>query len=235
MDAKSKQGLAEVALGFHGLALNGGFPGAFAAMPTTLDRVVEAFTLLHLSDAGRLVSAGVGVVPGSGTANQRTRAGLVEGLSVEAATQLEDLGNRYMELVTDSLVGEQIARYAAPARRLRLPRGVPDMLAEYRTNAIERDGLGVGREVARGNGLFKRNGKLYGYLRETDAGREGIWAMRLDPNPAVRRSAVVHSLPWHSDEAAGLLGEMAAAGGMGGLEAELTLKAWQDGKLNLEW
>jgi hypothetical protein len=212
--------------------MNGGFPLSFASSPSRLTEVAAAFDLLRLSAAAELIRAGIDLVPGSAEADSEIRAGLVDTLPESAAIRLEDLGDRYSALVSDTLIGDRIEAYAASRqRRPRLPRSVPEMLDEYVETLLESDAAAKASQIAKANRLFHRNHKLSKYLRETSEGREGIWALRDHDHPQVRQSAVADSLAWRPDEAVRLLEEMEAAGAF---EAKYILQEWRAGKLNLD-
>lgn len=213
--------------------MSGGFLHSFAATSSRLDEVVGAFEVLRLSGAAELVKAGIDLIPGSGGADQEARRVLVDGMSNEAAAGLEDLGTRYTDQMSDGLLGDRIATHAATRmRRPRLPRSVPEMLAEYVETVAENDAALKSSQIARANQLFRRNHDLYMHLRLSDEGRDGIWARRKHDHPSVRRTAVTHSLPWHPDEAVRLLEEMQAAGSF---DAIWILKGWRAGTLRLDW
>ncbi len=225
--------MAATAVQFHGLTMNGGFLHSFAATPSRLHEVEAAFDLLRLGAAADLIRVGIELIPELAGADAETRPAIIDGLSEEASARLEELGNRYTERVSDTLLGDRIARFATPRKRLpRLPRSVPEMLTEYVETLIERDAALKASQIARANRLFRRNHDLYLLLRLTDEGRDGIWALRGDDRPAVRQAAVTHSLPWHPDEAVRLLEEMRAAGSF---EAIWILKEWRAGTLKLDW
>ena len=207
-----REELAEVAIQFHGLTMKGGFLNSFETAPSRLDEVVAAFDLLDLEAAATLIRAGIELIPGSAEADPDTRRTMVDGMSDNAAAALEDLGSRYTDLVSDTLLGGKIAKHAAPREEPRPPRSVPDMLAEYTATALERDAALKSSKVARANRLFGRNHHLYMRLRLSEEGRDGIWELRRHHHSVVREAAVTHSLPWHPDEAAGLLEDMEAAG-----------------------
>lgn len=224
--------LAEVALGFHGLVMNGGFIQAFAVTTGPLTQVVDAFDLLRLDEAARLVRAGIGLLPDTTDANPAARIALVDSLPDGTAQELEALGDRYADLVSDYLLAERIERYAPPTRRLpRLPRSVPEMLVEYVDTILEHDAATKASQIARANRVFRRNHSLYQHLRATDEGRDEIWVLRHHPHPKVRQYAATHSLPYHPDEAVRILEAMQAAGSH---EATWILKGWRNGTLNLD-
>lgn len=228
-----REELAEVAIQFHGLTMNGGFLDSFETAPSRLDEVVAAFVLLDLDAAANLIRAGIDLIPGSAEADPDTRRAMVDGMSDEAAAALEDLGSRYTDSVSDALLGDKIAKHAAPREQPpRLPRSVPDMLAEYTTTALERDSAMKSSKVARANRLFDRNHDLYMHLRLSDEGRDGLWELRSHDHPAVREAAVTHSLPSHPDEAVRLLEEMEATGSF---DAKWILNEWRAGTLKLDW
>lgn len=106
--------MAEVAIQFHGLTMNGGFLDSFETAPSRLDEVVAAFVLLDLDAAANLIRAGIDLIPGSAEADPDTRRAMVDGMSDEAAAALEDLGSRYTDSVSDALLGNKIAKHAAP-------------------------------------------------------------------------------------------------------------------------
>jgi hypothetical protein len=195
--------------------------------------VVEAFDLLRLDGAATLIRAGINLIPGSAEADPHVRRTLVEAISDEAAHALEDLGGRYTDLVSDTLLGDKIAKYATPSERpLPLPRSVPDMLVEYAETLLRRDAAMKSSQVARANRLFKRNHDLYMQLRLSAEGRDGLWELRKDDHAAVREAALTHSLSWHSDEAASLLEGMEPAGSF---NAKWILKSWRAGTLKLDY
>lgn len=228
-----REELTEVAIQFHGLTMNGGFLDSFETSPSRLDEVVAAFDLLDLDAAASLIRAGIDLIPGSAEADPDTRRTMVDGMSDEAADALENLGSRYTDLVSDTLLGDKITKHAAPREQPPgLPRSVPDMLAEYAKTVLERDAAMKSSKVARANRLFDRNHDLYMHLRLSQEGRDGLWELRRHDHPEVREAAVTHSLPWHPDEAARLLEEMEAAGSF---DAKWILKEWRAGTLKLDW
>lgn len=227
-----REELAEVALRFHNLTMNGGFLQAFAVTATPMDQVVEAFELLRLGEAADLIRGGIDLLPDHAAADPESRISLIDGLPPRVAGALEDLGDRYADLVSDDLLGERIASHAAPRKRSpRLPRSVPEMLAEYVDTLVEHEAASRASQIARANRLFVRNHEIYRHLRLTDEGRDGIWALRDHPRPNVRQSAITHSLPYHADEAVPLLEAIAAAGSF---EVTMILKGWRAGTLNLD-
>jgi len=212
--------------------MNGGFIDSFAVVEAPLDDVVEAFDLLHLDGAASLIRRGISLLPGSGDAEPAVRSAMVDGMALETSAKLEDLGSQYVDLVTDELLDASIASYAAPrAKRRRSPTTVPDMLTEYVLTLIERDVAFEAGKVARSNQLFRRNHALYKELRLSEAGRAGIWELRHHANRSVRVSAAVDSLPWQREHAVRVLEDLAPQS----MTAEICLKQWRAGKLNLDW
>jgi hypothetical protein len=228
-----RQALAEVALEFHGLTMNGGFLVSFATAPPHLDEVVAAFDVLRLDAAANLIRAGIDLIPASGGADSDTRRTMIDEMPDGAAVALENLGDRYSALVSDTLLGAKIAEHATPREQPPRPHPtVPAMLAEYADNTVEWDAAMKASQVARANRLFTRNHHLYMNLRLSEDGRDGLWELKRHDHPAVREAAVTHSLPWHAAEGVRLLEEMEAAGSF---NAKWVLREWRAGTLKLDW
>jgi hypothetical protein len=228
--------LAEVALVFHGLAMNGGFLDAFGAMPFPLNEVVEAFELLKLDAAADLIRAGINAVSGTGTAGPTERQRWVDDLADDAADRLESLGGQYTALVTDALLTDRIGKYAAASdREAPLPGTVPALLNAYVDTLTERMKFRQAGKTAKANRLVERNHEIYKQLRESEEGKAGIWSLRLHAERAVSQTAIVHSLAWQPVEAVELLEQIEAADGPGAFEAKWTLRSWRDGRLKLDW
>jgi hypothetical protein len=228
--------LAEAALAFHGLTMNGGFIDAFGAIPLPLNDVAEAFDLLKLDEAADLIRAGIDAVPGSGAAGATERRRWVDELADDAADRLESLGDAYTALVTDGLLTDRIGKYAAPGdREVPLPGTVPALLSAYADTLTERTKFRQAGKTAKANRLVEHNHEIYKELRASEEGRAGIWALRLHADRAVSQTAIVHSLAWQPVEAVELFEQIEAADGPGAFEAKWTLRSWRDGRLKLDW
>ena len=170
--------------------MNGGFLHSFAATPSRLHEVEAAFDLLRLGAAADLIRVGIDLIPELAGADAETRPAIIDGYprgrghTRGVRQPLHGAGLRHA-------AGRQDRGIATPRKRLprlpRLPRSVPEMLTEYVETLIERDAALKASQIARANRLFRRNHDLYLLLRPTDEGRDGIWALRGDDRPAVRR------------------------------------------------
>jgi hypothetical protein len=206
--------------------MNGGFLDSFSATVGPLDRVLEAFNLLGLTEAAGVIAEGIALVPGVGQAPADVRHRMIDALDEVVADQLEELGHRYEALVSDALLGRRIDALARPARAL--PDSIEGLLREYVDTLVRRDEAMDAGKVAAANRLFDRNRAVMKALRDTSEGREGIWALREDQRKSVRSVAVTHSLQWRPDDAVRILERMDRDGDF---EAHWTLKEWRAGKL----
>jgi hypothetical protein len=75
----------------------------------------------------------------------------------------------------------------------------------------------------------------YKKLRATPEGRAGIAALMHDSSPHVRCWAAAHSLGWEATEAKGTLQALRESGGPCSFDAEMTLVAFNDGRLSFEY
>ena len=115
-----------------------------------------------------------------------------------------------------------------------MPQTVEELIATYRSTAIAWDAMQ--NDSSKANPLFKTLHAIYKQLRENQAGRDAITAMMKDANPGVRVSAASHSLAWAAGPAMAALEEMEKTGpGLYRVTAKYTLKAFREGKLNLDW
>jgi len=232
-DAESRRRVAEVAETFHGLTMNGGFLHAFGAEPGSLADAVDAFKVLQMAEVVRLIRDGIALDPRIEHVPYPERRELVDALPEDKAEELEGLGNRYTEAVSDDLIQARIERYALPRPRLaRLPRSVPEMLAEYQSAREGHAALKWKGSVSESNRLVKRAHELMKHLLTSPEGRAGIWALRDHPDREVRQWVLVDALQWEPEEATH---ELEALERAGSLNAKIALSEWRSGRLRFDW
>jgi len=105
--------------------------------------------------------------------------------------------------------------------------------AKYRALVIEWDEARDQPKIA--NRLFDALHAFYKEIRETDAGREAILGLLVDPMVAVQLSAATHSLLWKPAEAVAVLQDIEKGGNLYSVDAKWTLRSFRNGKLNLNW
>jgi hypothetical protein len=76
---------------------------------------------------------------------------------------------------------------------------------------------------------------VYKKLRVTPEGRAGITALMNDSSPHVRCWAAAHSLGWNVTDAISTLRALRENGGPCSFDAEMTLEAFNDGRLSFEY
>jgi hypothetical protein len=227
------ENLGELALQFHGLVMNGGFLDSFAASDAPLDRVVEAFRHLGLNEAAEAIAAGIALVPGSGTAPSDVRLGILDDLNEPEAGQLEALGHRYEELVSDALLDRQISALARPMKTL--PDTMEGLLREYVDSLVRRDEALHAHKVAAANRLSDRAHTVALRLRTTNDGRSAMESLLTHENRAIRMSAAAESLGWGPEKAIPVLEALVVPRGTQSLDAEYTLREYRAGKLRFDW
>ena len=85
------------------------------------------------------------------------------------------------------------------------------------------------------NPLFDQQQQLVKRLRSTEAGQEALEQLLDDDDVVVQAVAATASLAWASQKGLHVLSTIATRNDLIGFEAELTLKSFRSGKLNLDW
>lgn len=75
----------------------------------------------------------------------------------------------------------------------------------------------------------------YKQLRGSPEGRAGIAALMRDPSPHVRCWSAAHSLGWDPADAGKTLQALREGGGPCSFDAEMTLEAFNEGRLSFEY
>jgi hypothetical protein len=114
---------------------------------------------------------------------------------------------------------------------------IDQLVARYRATLVEMDSQKVesGGKPRTWNRLVDRMQAVHLELRATQRGRDAITKMISDENPTVRSWSAVNALAWAPAEARAELEREAAAGGVLGFGAEISLREFDAGRLNTAW
>lgn len=85
------------------------------------------------------------------------------------------------------------------------------------------------------NRLFVRAHRIAVHLRESPAGREALRSLLGHESLAVRLCAAAECLPFSPEPATSVLRELASTTGLHAVSAEMTLKEFEAGRLNMDW
>lgn len=85
------------------------------------------------------------------------------------------------------------------------------------------------------NEFQKQMHACYKWLRESEAGRQGITALIDDPSPSVRCWAAAHSLTWALEKARAALISLRNGKDPCSFDAEMTLNEFDKGTLSFEY
>jgi hypothetical protein len=111
--------------------------------------------------------------------------------------------------------------------------GVVDLAAEYVTLRVARDAaLDTPRKA---NRLFDRAHAIAVRMRTTEQGRAALVSLLLHENRGVRLGAAAECTPFAPDQSRVILRELIDPRGRHSLDAEMTLKELDAGKLNMDW
>jgi hypothetical protein len=113
-----------------------------------------------------------------------------------------------------------------------------ELLREYRDTLVEmhQNRVEVGGNPRRWNRLVDQAQALHLLLRETPEGRAGITRLISDDNPTVRQWSAGNALAWDEQTARAELERLAAEPqGLGSLEAKITLREFDAGRLDTTW
>ena len=115
---------------------------------------------------------------------------------------------------------------------------VDELLRQYRAVLLDMHDhrIEAGGRPRKWNRLFDKSQALHLLLRTTAEGRAGITAMALaDDCSTVRISAASHALFWDEAKARPVLEAAALDESLGGLDAKMTLREFDAGRLNMTW
>ena len=88
---------------------------------------------------------------------------------------------------------------------------------------------------AKANALFVRAHRIAVRLRESPAGRDALLTFLDHESRAVRLCAAAECLPYSPQRATAVLREVALSDGLHAVSAEMTLKEFEAGRLNMNW
>ena len=116
-------------------------------------------------------------------------------------------------------------------------RAVADLVGVYRSALVEMNDIRLAedRGAKHWNRCVHRVQRAQLGLRETDEGRNAISMLIEDPVPTVALWAASHALFWSEPRARRHLESVATHGGAGSLEAKMTLREFDAGRLNHGW
>jgi hypothetical protein len=110
---------------------------------------------------------------------------------------------------------------------------VEEIQADYRRMVV--DWAEARDDPPLSNKLFKKHHSFYKSIRDLTDGQTAIVRLMGDPEDAVRLLSATHSLGWAREEAERTLEELEQLSNLYAVDAKYTLKAFRDGKLNLDW
>jgi hypothetical protein len=110
---------------------------------------------------------------------------------------------------------------------------VEEIQADYRQMVV--DWAEARDDPPLANKLFKKHHSFYKSIRDSTDGQTAVRRLLADPDDAVRLLAATHSLRWAREEAVRTLEELEQLSNLYAVDAKYTLKAFRDGKLNLDW
>jgi uncharacterized protein DUF2019 len=111
---------------------------------------------------------------------------------------------------------------------------IGELAAAYRSTAVAWDVMK--NDSSKSNRLLEQLHGIYKQLRDRPDGRGAIIAFLDDDNVAVRLMAATHCLAWEPDRARIILEAIERDGpGLYRTDAKYTLKAFREGRLNLDW
>jgi hypothetical protein len=102
-------------------------------------------------------------------------------------------------------------------------------------NAMSLTQVDRGGDPKAWNGLVQQLQRLQLILRKTSSGRKGISDLMDDHDDVVRQWSATFALSWDEAKARRVLEEQVGRGGPTGLEAEITLREFDAGRLNTTW
>lgn len=116
-------------------------------------------------------------------------------------------------------------------------RTVEEWLQRYREELVAMDSVSLRHDnrASNWNRHVDRNQQAQLHLRMSEGGRAGISALISDPVRTVAHWAAAHALFWDEDRARAHLEAEVASGGAGGLEARMTLREFDAGRLRMDW
>jgi hypothetical protein len=118
------------------------------------------------------------------------------------------------------------------------PEDVDELLRRYRAVLQEMHDhrIETGGKPRKWNRLFDKSQVLHLLLRASAEGRAGITALALgDDCSTVRTSAASHALFWDEAKVRPVLEAAALDESLGGLDAKMTLREFDAGRLNMTW
>lgn len=110
---------------------------------------------------------------------------------------------------------------------------VTELVEKYRLLAEEWDEKQG--DAKRANRVFDKHHEVAKQLRDIEGGRLGIQALLTHPVIGVRLLAATDTLLWAPEAAVPVLEQIEADRNRHSIAAEYTLKAFREGKLNLDW
>ncbi|WP_020390257.1 DUF2019 domain-containing protein [Kribbella catacumbae] len=90
-------------------------------------------------------------------------------------------------------------------------------------------------DAKRANRVFDQHHEVAKQLRDIEGGRLGIQALLTHPVIGVRLLAATDTLRWAPEAAVPVLEQIQSVRDLHAISAEYTLKAFREGKLNLDW
>jgi hypothetical protein len=112
-----------------------------------------------------------------------------------------------------------------------------DLLRRFRETLVEMDSgrVEAGGDSRKWNQLVDRLQSLHLRLRESPEGRAGITSLMSDDIDTVRQWSAAMALAWDELMARAELARQANGQGLVAMEAEITLREFDAGRLNMTW